>query len=113
FAAAEGLRVRLQILEARTPDSLEGAFEAAIRERADAVHVYGDAMFRVHRARIAALAAKSRIPTMYLFKEYVEAGGLMSYGASLPDLLRRTAGHVDKILKGAKPGDLPVEQPTK
>ena len=70
-------------------------------------------MFRVHRARIAALAAKSRIPTMYLFKEYVEAGGLMSYGASLPDLLRRTAGHVDKILKGAKPGDLPVEQPTK
>ena len=73
----------------------------------------GDPLIFVHRARIAELAAKHRLPAMYLFRESVEAGGLMAYGPSFHDLGRRAASYVDKILKGAKPGDLPVEQPTK
>jgi putative tryptophan/tyrosine transport system substrate-binding protein len=112
-AAAEKLRVKLQILEARTPGELESAFEAAARARADAIHVYGDALTVVHRARIAELAARARLPTMYLFKDNVAAGGLMSYGPNAADIFRRNAGYVDKILRGAKPADLPVEQPTK
>ena len=111
--AADALKVRLQILEARGPDDLERAFEAATRERAEAIQVYADQLTFVHRARIAELAAKSRLPAIYLFREHVEAGGLMSYGPSLHDLFRRAGGYVDKILKGAKPADLPVQQPTK
>ncbi len=111
-AAAEKLKLKLQILEARTPGELESAFEAATRGRADAIHVYGDALTIVHRTRIAELAAKARLPAIYLFKENVADGGLMSYGPSRADLLRRSAGYADKILKGAKPGDLPVERPT-
>lgn len=113
IAAADALKLRLQILEWRGLDDLERAFEAAVRERADAIQVYGDPLTFIHRARIAELAAKSRLPALYLFRENVEAGGLMSYGPSLPDLFRLAAGYVDKILKGAKPADLPVQQPTK
>ena len=111
--AADALKLKLQIVEARTADELESAFEAAVRERADAMHVYGDSITFLHRRHIADLALKSRLPTIYLFKPNVEAGGLLSYGPSEPDMLRRAASHVDRILKGAKPGDLPVEQPTK
>ena len=110
--AARALGVQLQILEARGPDELERAFAAMTRERASALLVLGDPTFFLHRARIADLAAKSRLPAMYGFKEFVDAGGLMAYGAHLPDLFRRAATYVDKILKGAKPADLPVEQPT-
>lgn len=74
--------------------------------------MHGDALFALHRTQIVALAATSRLPAMYLSREYVLVGGLMSYGPDANDLLRRSAGHVDKILKGARPGDLPVEQPT-
>jgi putative tryptophan/tyrosine transport system substrate-binding protein len=100
-------------VEARSADELESAFESAVRERADAMHVYGDSITFLHRRHIADLALKIRLPTLYLFKPNVEAGGLRSYGPSEPDMLRRAATSVDKILKGIKPGDLSVEQPTK
>jgi len=112
-AAAKKLNIRLQILEVQTPNDLDSAFAAATRERADAMQVYGDLIFSAHRTQIVALAAKSRLPVLYLYKADVVAGGLMSYGPILSDVLRRAATYVDKILKGAKPGDLPVEQPTK
>ena len=110
--AAKALKLKLQVVEARTADDLERAFEAAVRDRADAMQVYGDSIMIVHRAHVADLALKDRLPTMFLFKRHVEAGGLLSYGPDEPDMLRRAATTVDKILKGAKPGDLPVEQPT-
>jgi putative ABC transport system substrate-binding protein len=111
--AARTLSVVLSPLEARGPDELEGAFTRAIRERAGALIVLPDPMFVSHRAPIVSLAAKKRLPTIYGFREFVDAGGLMSYGVNLQDNFRRAAGYVDKILKGAKPADLPVEQPTK
>ena len=111
--AARSLRVQLQTLEARGPDDFERAFVAMTRERAGALFVLGDGMFLLHRTRIAELAAKHRLPAMYPTKEFADAGGLMVYGASLRDNFRRAAAYVDKILKGAKPGDLPVQQPTK
>ncbi len=111
--AARSLGVQLQILEARGPDNFERAFAAMTRERAGALLVPGDGMQLLHRTRITDLAAKSRLPTMYGLREFVDAGGLMSYAPSLRDSFRRAATYVDKILKGAKPGDLPVEQPTK
>ena len=82
-------------------------------ERAQAVVVVVDPLTVTYRWRITELAAKNRLPSMYGFREFADAGGLMTYGANLPDLCRRAAIYVDKILKGAKPGDLPVEQPTK
>jgi putative ABC transport system substrate-binding protein len=91
----------------------EGAFGAATRGRADGLITLEEAFMLLHRARIAALAAKSRLPAMYGARECVEAGGLMAYGIHIPDSYRRAATYVDKILKGAKPADLPVEQPTK
>ena len=112
-SAARALGVMLQSLELRDPNALEDAFAAMRRERAEALIVTPDPQAFPHRTQIAALAAKNRLPTMYGMREYVEAGGLMSYGASLTDLYRRAATYVDKILKGAKPGDLPVEQPMK
>jgi len=112
-AAAKKLNIRFQILEVKTPNELDSAFAAATRERADAMQVYGDVFFSAHRTQIVALAAKSRLPVLYLYKADVVAGGLMSYGPILSDMLRRAAGLVDKILKGAKPAELPVEQPTK
>jgi putative ABC transport system substrate-binding protein len=111
--AARSLGVQVQILEARGPDEFQGAFAAMTRERAGALLVFPDGMFLLHRTRIADLAAKSRLPAMYGVREFVDAGGLVSYAPSLRDNLRRAATYVDKILKGAKPGDLPVEQPTK
>src|SRR5499426_2530186 len=112
-AAAKKLGMRLQILEARTPNELDSAFAAATREHADVLQVVADNLFNAHRTQIVALAAKSRLPTLYLWKEDVLAGGLMSYAPLLSDMFRRVPTYVDKILKGAKPADLPVEQPTK
>ncbi len=109
--AAAALKLKLQLVEARAADELERAFDAATRERADAVYVFGDPITFLHRRLVAELALRRRLPTMYLFKPNVEAGGLMSYGPSEPDMLRRAATSVDRILKGAKPGELPVEQP--
>jgi ABC-type uncharacterized transport system substrate-binding protein len=111
--AARSLGLQLQLLEARGPNDFDGAFAAMTRERARALLVITDSMFSTHRARLADLAAKSRMPSAYTNRQPVDAGGLMSYGPSFPDLWRRAAGYVDKILKGAKPADLPVEQPTK
>ncbi len=112
-AAAQALAVKLQLLEVRSPNELEGAFAAMTRERAGALLVLPHPFTFYHAKRIADLAAKSRLPVMYPFRESVEAGGLMAYAANAPDMYRRAATFVDKILKGAKPADLPVEQPTK
>jgi ABC-type uncharacterized transport system substrate-binding protein len=111
--AARTLGVGVQSLEARSLNDFDRAFAAMTAKRAGALLVLGDVMFSTHRIRLADLAAKSRLPAMYSAREYVEAGSLMSYGASNPDLFRRAATYVDKILKGARPADLPVEQPTK
>ncbi len=111
--AARSLGVELQLLEARGPNEFDGAFAAMAKERVGALLVVADTIFYLHRARLADLAAKSRLPTVHGYRENVEAGGLMFYGVSLPDNYRRAATVVDKILKGAKPADLPVEQPTK
>jgi putative ABC transport system substrate-binding protein len=112
-AATRSLRVTLQPLEARTPDELESAFAAMSGWRAGALLVLVDGMFLLNRARIADLAAKRRVPAMYGLREHVDAGGLVFYGPSLRDMFRRAATYVDKILKGAKPADLPIEQPAK
>jgi putative ABC transport system substrate-binding protein len=111
--AGRSLRVQLQILKAQGPEEFDSAFAAMTRERAGALYVVGDPMFVSHRRRLAELAAKSRLPAVYELKDHAEAGGLMVYGPSTVDMFRRAATYVDKILKGAKPGDLPVEQPTK
>ncbi len=109
-AAAKLLKASLLFQEVRDPNELEGAFAAVTKERANALLVFPDAIAFVHRPRILDLAAKHRLPAMYPYREFVEAGGLMAYGSSLGDLFRRAAPYVDKILKGAKPGDLPIEQ---
>jgi putative ABC transport system substrate-binding protein len=111
--AAQALRLQLQLVPAVGPRDLDDAFVAMTRERADAVILLPSPMLFVEHKRIVELAAKSRLPAMYAAREFVEDGGLMSYGASQPDLFRRAATYVDKILKGANPADLPVEQPTK
>ena len=111
--AAGSLGVQLLILDARKPDEFDAAYMAMAKERVAALFVFGDAMFSVHRARLAELAIKHRLPTMYTNRPHVEAGGLMCYAPNFFDLWRRAATYVDKILKGAKPADLPVEQPTK
>jgi putative ABC transport system substrate-binding protein len=110
--AVTSLGLQLRVVDARAPGELESAVREAGRARADGLLVLPDNMLWSHRARIAELAVRSRLPTMFRDREHVEAGGLMAYGASLPDLSRRAASFVDKILRGAKPGDLPVEQPT-
>jgi putative ABC transport system substrate-binding protein len=111
--ATRSLGVQLQLLEVRGPNEFEGAFAAMAKERVGALLVVADADFIFRRTWLAALAARSRLPAAYGARVHVEAGGLMSYGPSVRDLFRRSATFVDKILKGAKPGDLPVEQPTK
>ena len=111
--AARLFGVRVQPVEARSPDELDGAFTAMTREGVGASSIVGGTMAFVHRARIAELAVKSRLPTMCALREYVEAGCLMSYNPSAIDLARRSGNYVGRILKGAKPGDLAVEQPTK
>ena len=113
-AAARSLGVRLQVLNVSRPEELETAFAQAKKNRAEALVVLSSALFYVHRADLVAFAAKQRLPTIYHQKDFVVgSGGLMSYGPDFHDLFRRAAGYVDKILKGAKPGDLPIEQPTK
>jgi putative ABC transport system substrate-binding protein len=111
--AARALGVRLQPLEARGPGEIDSAFAAMTREQAGALIVLVDVMFDVQRTQIAELAAKSRLPTVAGLANLAEAGGLMSYGSNTTDNFRHAATYVDKILKGAKPADLPVEQPTK
>ena len=112
-AAAAALRVQLAVFNVREPDEFEGAFAAMTAEGAGALIVNPQSLFNANRARIAELAAQSRLAMMYDDSAMVHAGGLMSYGVNRPELSRRVATYVDKILKGAKPGDLPVEQPTK
>jgi putative ABC transport system substrate-binding protein len=111
--AAQALGVRLQVLEARGPADFDGAFSEMTRARAGALTVLTSSMLFGERRRLVDLAAKNRLPAVYPWREGVDAGGLMAYGPDLADLLRRAATYVDKILKGAKAGDLPVEQPTK
>ena len=111
--AARTLRVKLQVLEARDPQEIDEAFSAMTRERAGALLVVPDPMFFGQHERIVGLAAKSRLPASYEWREFADAGGLMSCGPSITEAYRRLATYVDKILKGAKPADLPVEQPTK
>ena len=111
--AAKSLGVHLQVLEARGPQEFDGAFAAIARERAEALLILADSAFALHRVRLQGLAAKSRLPAMYGSREYTEAGGLASYGVDVRDNFRRSAAYVDKILRGVKPADLPVEQPTK
>jgi len=111
--AARALGVQPQFIEARGPDEFARAFSDMISARAGALTVLPSAMFLREHRRLADLAAKNRLPAVYPQREFVDAGGLMSYGANQSDLFRRAATYVDKILKGAKPGDLPVEQPTK
>jgi ABC-type uncharacterized transport system substrate-binding protein len=111
--AAAALGIRLQYLEVRSPEDIETGFRAASKEHADAVLALPVPAFISQRRLATEFAAKSRLPAIYYAPEFVEDGGLMSYGVSIPDLFRRAATYVDKILKGAKPADLPVEQPTK
>jgi putative ABC transport system substrate-binding protein len=111
--AAGALGVGLQLVEARGPDEIDRTFEALARERTRALLVLNDPVFTAHRKRIADLSAKHRLAAVSGTLEYTEAGGLMAYGPSFPDIYKRAALYVDKILKGAKPADLPVERPTK
>jgi len=111
--AAKAFGVKLQYLNVLSSKDIETSFREASKERADAVLAMGGAVLNSHRTQVIEQAAKSRLPAIYNQRLYVEDGGLMTYGASLPDLDRRAATYVDKILKGAKPADLPVEQPKK
>ncbi|MBI2555579.1 MAG: ABC transporter substrate-binding protein [Candidatus Rokubacteria bacterium] len=111
--AARVLGIKLQSLAVRGPRDFDGAFAAMRRERAGALIVLPDLMFYDHLRPLLGLAAKSRLPVIYEEREFAEAGGLLAYGPNYNDLFRRSATFVDKILKGAKPADLPVEQPTK
>jgi putative ABC transport system substrate-binding protein len=110
--AARMLGVQLRFLEVRSPDDLDGAFAAASREEVQAVLTAQRPFFSIHRARVAALALQYRLPTMSGEVEFAEAGGLMTYGPNIAELWRRAAYYVDRILKGIRPVDLPVEQPT-
>src|SRR5439155_24030605 len=111
-AAARGLRLEVASLEIHRAEDIAPAFEA-LKGQVDALYVETDALIFTHRTRINTLALAARLPTMPGVRSYVEAGGLMSYGPNYTDLFRRAADHVDKILRGLKPGDIPVEQPTK
>jgi putative ABC transport system substrate-binding protein len=111
--ASRALGLHLHVVELRRPEELDGAFAAMTREQVDALFVMGEPLLMNSlRAQIADFAAKSKVPAIYGWRAYVDAGGLLAYGPRLPDVIRRAAVYVDKILKGAKPGDLPVEQPT-
>jgi putative ABC transport system substrate-binding protein len=111
--AAGRLEIELRIIAIRGAHELEPTFADIARTQVGALIVFGDPVYLPHAARMADLANKSRLPAMYSIREYAVAGGLMAYGASFPALFRRAADYVDRILKGAKPADLPVEQPTK
>ena len=111
--AAAAFNIKLQYLDVKAPSEIETAFRDARKGHADAMVMLSNGVLNPHRSQIAERAVKSRLPAIYNAVEWVEAGGLVCYGASIPDLFRRAATYVDKILKGAKPADLPVEQPTK
>src|SRR5262249_20812110 len=102
-----------QLMTVRTVDEIERAFDAARANKADALVVGLDTLMQTNRQLIAELAARHRLPAIYSAREFVDAGGLFGYGASYPDLYRRAAGYVDKILKGTTPADLPVQQPAR
>jgi putative tryptophan/tyrosine transport system substrate-binding protein len=112
-AAGRTLGIEVQSLEVRAPDDFDGAFEAARQQRPDALITVEDPLTVNHRQRVADFTAGQQLPSLHGVREFAAAGGLMSYGASLADLIRRAAGYVDKILRGAKPADLPVQQPSK
>ena len=112
-SAGRTLGLQLHTVEVRGPEDLDTAFSILAKGRVGALLLLPDAIFRNEQKRVFDLAARHRLPTMYWSREMVEAGGLMSYGASLPEIYRQAATIVDKILKGAKPGDLPIEQPAK
>ena len=111
--SAQALGLQIQSVEVRSPNDFAGAFQAAVKGRAQALTVAPNPVFTANRRQILEFAAKNRLPGIYPFKEYVEDGGLLSYASSLSDRYRYAATYVDKILKGAKPADLPVEQPMK
>jgi putative ABC transport system substrate-binding protein len=111
--AAPSLSMELSFVGVRTPEEIGPAFSAMTRAHAQALYVLGDAFFNSHGTTLLKLATKARLPVISVSRQFVDAGALMSYGPSFRDLFRRSAGYVDKILKGAKPGDLPIEQPTK
>ena len=111
--AAQSLGLELQVLGVQGPEDFDRAFEAMTRERADALFVLQDSMLWLHRQRLADLEAKHRLPTMHNVREHVESGGLMAYGVNLAWHVSRVAFYIDRILKGANPANLPVEQPTK
>jgi putative ABC transport system substrate-binding protein len=112
-SAARTLGIELQSLEVRGPDDFDDTFEAARRQHSGALITVEDPLTVSHRKRIVDFASSQRLPSLHGVKEFVAAGGLISYGASLADLFRRAAYFIDKIFKGAKPGDMPVQQPTK
>jgi ABC-type uncharacterized transport system substrate-binding protein len=111
-ATARTLGLAVTTSEIRRAEDIAPAFEA-LKDRADALYICPDPLMNTNRTRINILAVGARLPTMHGYREYVEAGGLMSYGPNIPDQFRRAADYVDKILRGAKPADIPVEQPTK
>jgi putative ABC transport system substrate-binding protein len=112
-AAAPALSIALTFVSARTPDEFSAAFSAVSRSRAQALYLLESPVFFTRRTMLLKLASRARLPVIYGEANFAHAGGLMSYGASYEDLMRRSAGYVDKILQGARPGDLPIEQPTK
>jgi len=111
--AARTLGLEVAVFEIRRTEDIAPAFEALIKDRSEALYVVGDPLLATNRIRLNTLALGARLPTSYSSREFVEVGGLMSYGPSLPDLFRRAAEYADKILRGAKPADLPVQQPSK
>jgi putative ABC transport system substrate-binding protein len=111
-AAAPSLSIELSFTGVRTPEEIGPAFSAVSRGHAQALYVIGDPFFFTHRMALLKPALKARLPTIHTARQYVDAGGLMSYAPNFGDLMRRSAGYVDKILKGVKPSDLPIEQPT-
>ena len=111
-AVARGLGIEVAPLEIRRAEDIAPAFEA-LKAQADALYVVGDALINANRTRIMTLSLTARLPTIFNARSFIEAGGLMSYGPNLTDLFRRAGDYVDKILRGAKPGEIPVEQPTK
>jgi putative ABC transport system substrate-binding protein len=111
-AAAPSLSIELSFVSARTPKEFGPAFSAVSQARGQALYVIEDSLFTTHRTTLIKLASKAQLPSISGVRQYVDAGALMSYGPNVADMFRRTAEYVDKILKGAKPGDLPIEQPT-
>ncbi|HEX6438547.1 MAG TPA: ABC transporter substrate-binding protein, partial [Candidatus Binatia bacterium] len=113
LAASRSLKIQVQVLEIQSVNEFDGAYSASKKNNAEAINVLASPILFAYRQDLVNLSATHRLPGMYENKEFVEIGGLMSYGANLDELYRRSATYVDKILKGAKPSDLPVEQPTK